>query len=131
MFNQSHTAYTTHITPLVINAFRGRHTDTHIPTQEPNQLLWKQVSSQNTWKHVSGQNTWKQIRGDRAQGLLYLEQTLRRLLSLFWLHLFYNGCLDNSQNRERKCLRVLDIMNLELHLQPVSILWFVSKLSDL
>ena len=28
------------------------------------------------------------------------------MLSLFWLHLFYNGWLDSSQNRDSKCLRI-------------------------
>ena len=28
------------------------------------------------------------------------------MLSLFWLHLVYNGWLDSSQNRDSKCLRI-------------------------
>ena len=42
------------------------------------------------------------------QGLLYIEQKLilRYLLSLFWLHLAYNGWLDSSQNRDSKCLGI-------------------------
>ena len=31
---------------------------------------------------------------------------LRHLLSVFWLHLVYNGWLDSSQNRDSKCLRI-------------------------
>ena len=49
MFNQSH-----HITPLVINALRGRHTHTHIYTyQHANQSNFKKPGAHDLWPHTS------------------------------------------------------------------------------
>ena len=45
-------------------------------------------------------------KGNRGQKWKVCKLALRYLVSLFWLHLVYNGWLDSSQKRDSKCLRI-------------------------
>ena len=52
------------------------------------------------WKEVKDGAQWSQNKGI-SKNLI-----LRYSLSLFWLHLLYNGWIDSSQNRDSKCIRI-------------------------